>query len=129
MEIFRGDDVDIAVKCLEPPDPPANPRGKPMNLSGCTLWFTVKSADDDAPNDDAALVKLFWVDGGASNGIEVTDKPNGLVMLTVPGSAALQENTTYRCDVQVLTAVGKKRTLVVDELSIKPDVTKRTTTP
>jgi hypothetical protein len=58
----------------------------PFNLTGCTVLFTLKRKSDVAANDNAALVKLSWVSGGAATGIAVATPTSGVAAITVPSS-------------------------------------------
>lgn len=100
------------------------------DLDEATVWFTIKERGDKANDDDDALVKLYWVDGGASSGITVADPDLGVITveLTPAQTNALAVGEPYRYDVQVVKA-GKVDTPVEGMLTVTQDTTRRTTTP
>ena len=99
------------------------------DLTGATVWFTVKRRNDAASNDDDALVKLYWVSGGASDGITITDPDSGImeVEISATDTAAL-DPTLYAYDVQIAKA-GDVYTPVIGTISVQRDITIRVTTP
>lgn len=87
------------------------------SLTGRTkLWFTVKTADDDADTaafiqieETAGLVRLNGAAGTAGQGsITVTDAPTGdlTIALAAAATAQLSAGRRYRYDIQILTASG-----------------------
>lgn len=56
--IVRGD-VKYWTHCLTDPD------GDPLDLTGCTVWFTAKAAPDSDELDDSALIRHYIVIDGA----------------------------------------------------------------
>jgi hypothetical protein len=105
------------------------------NLTGTTIWFTVKEWDAPPvvqPADDAnALVKLYWVSGGANSGIAVADPTSGDIAVTIPATltANLAPGRAYRYDVQMKLADGRIKTVKLGALNVVADVTNRVTTP
>jgi hypothetical protein len=100
----------------------------PFNLTGCTVLFTLKRKSDVAANDNAALVKLSWVSGGAATGIAVATPTSGVAAITVPSSvtAAMSSAHRYRYDVKVINAAGEPKDVVIVEFTPADPVTYRT---
>src|SRR4030095_8657126 len=61
--------------------------GNPFDLTGCSVWFTVKQRFNLADAD--AVVSSSWVDGGASNGITVNDPPSGWISFGITTAQSL----------------------------------------
>lgn len=107
--------------------PVVDDHGAPFDLTGCTLWFTVKAG---SVADADAVVSCSWVDGGASSGIAVDNPLTGIAVygITAAQSAALALRI-YSYDVQLKDTIGAITTLVIGSLAVSADVTLRTTTP
>lgn len=126
IEVVRGDTWN--------PDPlphALDPDGDDYDFTGATVWMTVKAENDSADNDDAALVQLFWIDGGDSDGITISAPTSGIFAPTMTSeqTSALRLGVTYVYDVQVKNAVGDIETPDQGKLMVKRDVTRRVTTP
>ena len=104
--------------------------GAALNLTGATVWFTVKDARDQQSDDSAAITRCYWVSGGASSGITVPTPSNGGITIKAPASdmAALVPGGAYVYDVQVLLN-NESYTIVQGDLAVERDVTIRQTTP
>ena len=102
-----------------------------FNLTGCTMWFTVKDSRDTLADDTAAISKLYWVSGGAALGIAVATPATGVGTITMPAadSANLNPALTYVYDVQVKDASGLIFTVVQGTIAPSADTTVRVTTP
>jgi hypothetical protein len=125
LSLYRGDAFkrSFSVKQAD--------KTTPYNLTGCTLWFTVKAPRDRSGDDSNALIKCSWKDGGTSNGITVTTLSTG-VAAVYAGTALtslLQAERAYPYDVQLVDINGDPWTLDIGTLSITDDVTIRVTTP
>ncbi len=107
--------------------------GAPTNLTGSTLWFTVKRARDVATdvNDALALVKSSWVSGGASAGITVAAPTTGVAVITIPSAvtATFDARLTYAFDLKMQDTGGSITTLDIGTISVIDQVSERTTTP
>lgn len=105
--------------------------GSAVNLTGATLWWTLKLASDTAPDDLAAIAKLFWVDGGSSAGIAVSDPLTGqaVVTLTPAVTDSLSLSIDYRWDLQLKDSIGRIFTVDQGRLLVGRQITVRTTTP
>ena len=123
--------------------------GAPLNLTGCTVWFTAKSAADEDATDAAAVITHYVVVSGAgavtaSNGFALGGKDhNQAPPATVTGAASgvLTQTLTaaqstalalgsYVYDVQVRDAAGDVSTPINGlTLTVVADVTRRLSTP
>lgn len=104
--------------------------GAILDLTGKTVWFTVKDAADQGTDDTNAITRCYWVSGGSSSGITVSAPTTGVIQIVAPGSdmAALNPERRYVYDVQVLLN-SQPYTLVYGDISVLSDVTRRVTTP
>lgn len=102
--------------------------GDPFDLTGCTVWFSVKQRFN-LPDTDA-VVSSSWVDGGASDGITVADPASGWIAfgLTAEQSSELIASL-YVADVQVLDPDDNVQTVWKLRLAIGAGATDRTTVP
>lgn len=102
--------------------------GDPFDLTGCTVWFSVK-ARYNLP-DAEAVVSSSWTDGGASNGITVDDPASGWIAfgLTAAQSSELIASL-YVADVQVLDTNDIVQTVWKLRLAVGAGTTARVTTP
>lgn len=105
--------------------------GDPYNLTGTTLWFTVKAATDTANDDTAAPIKLYRIVGGTGDGITVTTPSTGVATIkaTRAQMETLTPGLTYVFDLQILEADGDVFTPDSGVLLIERDVTRRIVTP
>lgn len=124
ITVGRGNAIDETITILDT-------TGAALNLTGATLWFTVKALGDVSTDDSTALIKLYWISGGASSGITVATPANGVMAISVtPALAAtLAANTSYKWDVKVKTAAGKEWTPVKGYLHTTGVVTERDVAP
>lgn len=102
--------------------------GDLFDLTGCTVWFSVKQRFN-LPDTDA-IVKSSWVSGGASNGITVDDPASGWIAfgLTAEQSSELIASL-YVADVQVLDTNDTVRTVWKLRLAVGAGTTARVTVP
>lgn len=96
-----GRDLVITSNCLKAD-------GTPFPLAGGTLWWTLKTTLDTAPNDLAAVARLTWVSGGAATGIAVASPTTGVATITLAAAqtALLDPTLIYRYDLVALDATG-----------------------
>lgn len=114
-----------------------NGSGEAYDFTGSRVWFTMKEPDDPSSDtdDSEALVKFYWIDGGSSSGITITDPLTGVMSIKIPAStmATLVVGRSYRYDVQVLAANGDVDTPDIGTITVGDpdgrDVTRRTNTP
>lgn len=105
--------------------------GAAYDLTGATVWVTVKPRGDTAADDAGAVASLYWVFGGASSGIAVADPTTGVLTVTIPAAATAGMTAgerLYRYDVQVSKA-GAVATPITGTITVLRDTTIRTTTP
>lgn len=101
----------------------------PENLTGGKLWFTMKESVRD--DDGAAVASAYWVSGGASDGITVTNAATGAFVLALPPDVTTtwQGDRTYQYDVQYRSSSGRVTTVDRGTVAVESDVTRRLTTP
>src|SRR4030095_10047647 len=98
--------------------------GNPFDLTGCSVWFSVKQRFNLADGD--AVVSSSWVDGGASNGITVTDPASGWIAFGITAQQSVDlVASLYVADVQVLDTAGIVRTVWEMRLAVLAAVTGR----
>lgn len=96
--------------------------GAALNLTGASLWFTVKRGISDA---DAAAVFQKTI----ASGIVVAAPLTGVAVITVlpADTAALGDGPlTLLYDIQVKLADGTTKTPLSGEFRVTPDVTRAT---
>jgi hypothetical protein len=113
LNIVRGDDAQLAIT-VQTAD------GAAYDLTGCTLWLTIKRSAADA--DGAAIAQCSTTAGT----IALANAAAGEALATVPAAAtiALTETTQAVYDVQLRTAAGKTHTVVRGRIIIHADVTR-----
>lgn len=102
--------------------------GDPFDLTGCTIWFSVKQRFN-LPDTDA-VVSSSWSDGAPPNGITVDDPASGWISfgLTAAQSSELIASL-YVADVQVLDTTGTVRTVWQVRLAVGAGTTERVSVP
>lgn len=111
--IFRGDTVVIQMTITED--------DIPMNLTGYSVWFTMKKVITDADAATGAIQKTV------GSGIVLLDTVNGLIEITIaPGDTAPNDGVQkYEADVQIKhTASGKIETVARGTITFEPDITR-----
>ena len=94
-----------------------NESGSAIDLSGCSLYTTVKQNADDTD----ANAKI-------SASLEVTSPATaGIATWTLVPADTQYLSGIYQWDVQMKSATGKVTTLIKDVIEITPDITVRTT--
>jgi len=97
--------------------------GAAMPITGCSFWFTAKSALTDA---DPGVFQLK----SPSDGVAIVDEPSGTLTVTVPRAATAglpYEQTVLEYDFQMKDASANVKTVTRGTLTIDPDVTRVTT--
>lgn len=91
--------------------------GQPLNLTGVTVLFTVRSLNDKADTDDAALIKQAITDH--------YEPGNGRTYLSLTSEQTLQPQGTYTGDIRAIGAELQQNTdpFLVE---IEPIITTRT---
>ena len=103
LYIVPGDDFVYTATVLDDD-------GDAYNLTGATLWFTVKRRKSDA--DTSAIAQLYWISGGASSGITVATPATGIAAIRI-AAADTDEITqaAHSWDLQLKDAAGVVRTV------------------
>jgi hypothetical protein len=101
--------------------------GEDFNLAGSTLRFTIKRRVSDA--NSAAMAALYWISGGASDGITVGTPANGgaSIVLT-PYQTYPFVQASYVWDLEVEDAADVVRTVDHGVIVVRPRATHLTTT-
>lgn len=124
LAAVRGDTLSLTATAY-------SATGAVLNLTGCTLWFTLKLSQDDAADDTAAVSRCSWVSGGAASGIAVASPATGVLTIDAPAAdtANLDPALTYVYDIQIKDANARIYTLATGAVTAAPDITRRLTTP
>lgn len=102
--------------------------GSPQNLTGWTVWVSVKAKKSDP--DNLAVWSFYWISGGASLGLQTISAAAGTLRLPfTPSDTADKDGKEYVYDVQVKTSTGIVKTWDEGKISIAEDLTQRVTTP
>ena len=98
--------------------------GGAYNLTGCTLFFTMKLNEAQA-DADAAIQHS----SGALGGITITSAVGGTATHTITAAeaATLTVGATYKWDVQLVAADGTVKTLEDGDATVAADYTRGTT--
>jgi CubicO group peptidase (beta-lactamase class C family) len=113
LTIFKRDDINnkITIKDAD---------GNAVDITGYTLYFTVKpDTDDDSGSDTTAviaIVKSTYVAPG-------DDPTNGVAYLTLANTSTVIAKGNYYYDLRVSTGAGKGQTLFYGRYCIKQDIT------
>lgn len=109
--IYRGDDVSYTVTFKD-----AN--GTVIDITGSTVFFTVKNFSDIAENDTAALIsKTITVHTTPLSGITT-------ISMTAAETRAIPVGS-YKYDIQYKSATDVSRTITSGTVQFLDDVTKR----
>ena len=113
IEVYRGDDKSISLTFTD------KATGLAEDITGWTVYFTVKEAYDNDPTDSAALitkdVTSHTAPTSGQTAIALTDTNTNIS----PGS--------YFYDIQAKDASGNIMTVVSGIFEVLADVTRRTT--
>lgn len=109
IEVTQGDDKTLTFFFT-------NVDETAYDLTGCTLFFTVKKNYEDA--DASALINTTLT-------LSATPIDGTATLALVPANTKYMLGT-YVYDIQLKTAAGKILTLVTDTFFVKPEVTIRT---
>lgn len=110
IEIIRGDNEAIKVKFID------HQTDLPIDITGFTVYFTVNTTKRDN-NDDDAIIKKDVTNH--------TDPTNGETVILLSTSDTNLEPKSYYYDVQFKDDDGKIKTVIVGNLNVILDVTKR----
>jgi hypothetical protein len=110
-KIYRGDDYTLSVEVKDAD-------GNAYDLTGCTLFHTVKENESDS-DDDAVIKSDVTTHTDPTNGESEIDVPDTDTDDLTPGD--------YYYDVQLKDASGNIYTLEKGVMTVEYDVTVRTT--
>lgn len=111
LEIIRGDTYEIPVSFK-------NANGSAYDLTGCTVYFTVKALSVlDESNDDNAIIAKEY-----SSGLDTS----GVVTLILSTTDTNQTSGDYVWDLQIKTADDEIISSQRGKMKIVYDVTRRT---
>jgi hypothetical protein len=91
--------------------------GVAFNLTGYTVFFTIKNLDDEGTDDANAVFTKSWTSH--------SDAINGETLLTATASEMSIEPNLYKYDIQIKSPTGAINTLIRGEVLIINDITKR----
>ena len=111
IEIVRGDDEAIELEFTDAET------STTVDLTDCAIMFTVR-ANKSETNDDTALIK--------KDVYAHTDAPAGKTTINLLHTDTAVAPGNYSYDVQYVDTEGKVKTLVIGNIAILQDVTKRT---
>jgi hypothetical protein len=108
LTIIRGDDVTIPVTFTDSD-------GDPINLTGCTVFFTVKNekSDDD---DDAVISKSVT---------SHTTPASGITQVVLTHTDTDIDPGSYYWDLQIKDSAGKIQSTQVAQFEVIQDITTR----
>lgn len=114
FDIPRGDSRDIRVTVTD------SETGDPLDLTGSTVFFTLKAEIDNDLADSSALIK--------KDVVSHTDPTAGktTIRLLPSETGALTPGEKYPYDIQVKLSGGDVMTIVSGKIRITADVTRRT---
>lgn len=112
ISITRGDDKSINFAFTDG-------NSAAIDITGYTLFFTVKEVTDTASDDTAAVISKTVTSH--------TDAVNGLSSVTITNADSDITPDRYKFDVQLKTDAGSIKTVVKGDFIVSNDVTKRTT--
>ncbi len=108
MTIFRGDTTIRTITFTDGD-------GDPIDITGWTVFFTVKSCIDDT--DSAAVLKKT---------ITIHSNPTaGITMLNISADDVNELDGSYWYDIQIKKGDGTIKTAVVANFIVDKDVTRR----
>jgi hypothetical protein len=105
--------------------------GTPLDLTGKTVWMTVKDKAGGAVDDSDAIFKWYWVFGGSAVNLSVSSPSTGIITLTLAPSDSLGKEVgkSWQYDIQVLVGVNDIKTWDMGTFTFLPDITQRSTVP
>ena len=122
LEINRGTDVTIPLVFSNPPtqDPVTHvwTPGTPIDLTGATVFFTVKQIPDDLADDELAIVKKDITDH--------TDPTHGKTAIVLgPEDTVTAEPGPYLYDIVLKDSGGKLTSYGMGNFLLNPGITRR----
>ena len=108
--LYRGDTKTITVTLKDN-------EGDPVDITGDTIYFTIKTSIDDVVDDSTALVKK-----------DITthsDPTNGVSVIQLSPTDTNIKPGNYFFDIQIKRVSGQVITLINDKIRVLGDVTRR----
>ena len=114
-KLFRGDTIVIEFA--------VNQGGVPTNLTGYSIWFTMKTNITNTDSNSSTIQKTL------TNGITILDAAAGTLKVVIApnDTATINAETTYVCDLQIKSSGGDISTVADGTIKISMDVTQNTT--
>ena len=109
LSIIRGDDVTIPVTFKDSD-------GDPINLTGSTVFFTVKNEKSDA-DDDAVISKSIT---------SHTTPASGITQVVLTNEDTDVDPGSYFWDLQIKDSAGKIQSTQAAQFEVIQDITTRT---
>ncbi len=116
ITLIRGDDEVLTITFTDAD-------GAPINITGYTVYFTVKRQPDyrDNADDDDALIKIDQADHSAPAATNATT-------ITIPKATMdVIEEGDYSYDIQIKDGGGLISTATPGTVRVLADITRRTT--
>lgn len=110
FEIVRGDNENIEVTFTD------NDTNLPINITGYTVYFTVNMTKDSIDDEDAVIKKDIT---------DHTDPTNGKTLIQLTSTDTAIAIGKYHYDVQYKDENNQIKTVVIGNINIIQDVTKR----
>ena len=111
FEVFRGDSFIRTLRFLDSSN-------KLMNISGWTIFFTIKySYELDTNNDDNAIIKKDYPISNGTSGTQV-------ISLTKEETASIPPHN-YKYDIKIDRPGEKRDTIFYGNFLVRESVTKR----
>lgn len=112
MKLSRGDDIELLLTITDPDDNTA------VDLTGCTVFFTVKKVGDSSDDDTTALI--------AKTQNVHTDPTNGKTSIQLTNADTNITAWTYVYDFQVKDTNNQIISTELWKLVVENDATRRT---
>lgn len=112
LEIYRGDDHSFTINVTDS-------AGSAIDITGYTFYFTLKRDETDDLADSEALISKTITTH--------SDPTNGVTTISLSDSDTNIPPAVYFYDFQMKDSSGNIYTIVRSTLTIKSDVTRRTT--
>jgi hypothetical protein len=109
INVYRGNDINLNITVTDS-------NGSPVDITGYTLWFTVKSDENDS-DDEATIQKTVT---------SHTDPTNGLTTFELTNTDTDIPHGTYLYDMQMKDTSNKITTLTKGYFNVTQDITQKT---
>ena len=91
----------------------------PIDITGWTVFFTMKLATDKDLTDASAILK--------KNITSHTDPTNGITQLSIDHEETAPLDANYIYDIQTKDTLGKITTVLIGQVIVEMDITRRIT--